>query len=112
SAKEAQTVVSMQNEAVSQSIDAFGNMNAGIERLIANLSVIGYNMKNMEIAREGTLMAVENISAIAEQTLANSNTIEDTVYEQARSVMTLDNASNEMSENAKELNEAIHIFRI
>jgi methyl-accepting chemotaxis protein len=112
SAKEAQNVVNMQNDAVSQSIDAFGNMNAGIERLIANLSVIGNNMKNMEIAREGSLMAVENISAIAEQTLANSNTIEETVYEQAKSVVTLDNASKEMSENAKELNEAIHIFRI
>jgi methyl-accepting chemotaxis protein len=111
-AKEAESVVSLQNEAVGHTIAAFRNMNSGIERLIENLSVIGMNMKNMETAREGTLLAVENISAISEETLATSNTIEDTVHEQSKFVSTLEGAANELGENARDLDEAINIFRI
>ncbi len=111
-AKEAENVVSHQNEAVGMTIEAFRNMNTGIESLITNLSVIDTNMKNMETAREGTLLAVENISAISEETLATSTSIENTVYEQSKSVATLETAANEMGENAKDLKEAINIFKI
>jgi methyl-accepting chemotaxis protein len=111
-AKEAESVVSMQNDAVVQTTSAFRNMNSGVESLITNLSVIATNMKNMETAREGTLSAVENISSISEETLATSCTIEDTVHEQAKSVFTLEEAANEMGANAKDLNEAISIFKI
>ncbi|MHB8129681.1 MAG: methyl-accepting chemotaxis protein [Mobilitalea sp.] len=111
-AKEAENVVSMQNDTVDHTINAFRNMNSGIERLIENLSVIGNNMKNMETAREGTLCAVENISAISEETLATSNSIEDTVHDQSNSVQALENAANEMGANARDLKEAINIFRI
>ena len=111
-AKEAEDVVNLQNEAVGQAIHSFRDMNLGIEHLITNLSVIGTNMKNMEMAREGTLTAVENISAISEETLATSSTIDLNIHEQAKSVMALDNAANEMSENAKNLMEAIEIFKI
>lgn len=111
-AREAENVVSHQNEAVSHTIDAFRNMNSGIERLIENLSVIGTNMKNMETAREGTLLAVENISAISEETLATSDSIENTVHEQSKFVNTLEKAADELGENAKDLKEAINIFRI
>lgn len=111
-AKEAESVVSQQNVAVAMTISAFRNMNNGIESLITNLAVIDTNMKNMEEAREGTLSAVENISAISEETLATSTSIENTVYEQSKSVATLEAAAGEMSDNAKELKEAINIFKI
>lgn len=111
-AKEAEHVVSRQNEAVDHTTLAFRNMNTGVERLIENLAVIGTNMKNMEDAREGTLTAVENISAISEETLATSNTIENTVHEQSKSVSTLDEAAQEMGTNVGGLRDAINIFKI
>lgn len=111
-AKEAKIVVSMQNEIVDHTIDAFHNMNSGIERLIENLSTISNNMKNMETAREGTLGAVENISAISEETLATSSSIEMTVHNQADSVARLEEASKKMEENAKDLIETVNLFRI
>lgn len=111
-AKEAESVVGRQNEAVNHTIEAFYNMNHGIERLITNLSVITNNMSIMEESREGTLTAVENISAISEETLATSGTIENTVCEQSKSVLTLEQAANEMNENAKDLKEAMNTFRI
>jgi len=87
-------------------------MNSSIERLIENLSVISNNRNNMETAREGTLTAVENISAISEETLATSSSIKRTVYDQSKSVLTLENAADEMSANAKDLKDAINLFQI
>lgn len=111
-AKEAEDVVGIQNEIVGHTIEAFRDMNIGIEGLIGKLSDIGKNMKNMETAREGTLLAVENISSIAEETFATSNSIEYTVHDQSKSVLTLEEAASEMSANAKDLIDAINIFRI
>ncbi len=111
-AKEAQSVVSKQNDFVGHTIEAFHGMNTVMESLIANLSIISSNMKNMEVAREGTLNAVENISAISEETMATSGSIENTVSDQANAVATLEEAANEMDANAKELKEAINNFII
>jgi methyl-accepting chemotaxis protein len=111
-AKEAENVVSAQNDIVDHTIDAFKNINSGIEQLVDKLNAIDTNMKNMESAREGTLNAVENISAISEETLATSNNIESAVHDQSDSISVLEKAATEMGENAKDLNEAVNIFRI
>lgn len=111
-AKEAEDIVQLQNEIVNKTIEAFHNMNSGIEQLITKLSTIGYNMKNMGTARESTLGAVENISAISEETLAASGSIEKTVYDQSTSVATLEEAAEKMGTNANELKKAITIFKI
>ena len=101
-----------QNDIVSHTIKAFQNMNSGMEKLINNLLVIGNNVKNMEEARKGTLSAVENISAVSEETLATSCTIERTVEDQSDSVKALEKASDELIANAKDLDEAVNIFHI
>jgi methyl-accepting chemotaxis protein len=111
-AREAENVVGSQNDIVSSTISEFHDMNTGIERLINNLIVIGNDMKNMEAAREGTLIAVENISAISEETLATSGDIDHTVHDQFEAVSKLENAAKKLGENAKDLNEAIHNFMI
>lgn len=111
-AKEAEHVVDKQNDIVSHTIKAFQNMNSGMEKLINNLLVIGNNVKNMEEARKGTLSAVENISAVSEETLATSCTIERTVEDQSDSVKALEKASDELIANAKDLDEAVNIFHI
>lgn len=111
-ALEAEHVVDRQNDIVNHTIRAFQNMNYGMEKLINNLLVIGNNVKNMEEARKDTLSAVENISAVSEETLATSCTIERTVDDQSASVKALEKASNELIENARDLDEAINIFQI
>jgi methyl-accepting chemotaxis protein len=105
-------VVDRQDDIVNHTIEAFHNMNSGIERLINNLSVIGNNVKNMEGAREGTLNAVESISAVSEETMATSCTIEKTVEDQSTSVKTLEKVADELVINAKDLVEAVNMFQI
>lgn len=111
-AKEAENIVEKQNGIVENTILTFRDMNDGVEKLISSLTVISLNMKNMDSARTGTLNAVESISAIAEETLANSDMVEETVNTQTASVKALEDASQILGDNAKELNDAINMFRI
>lgn len=111
-AKKAENIVNMQTQIVGETIKTFRDMNTGVERLITNLTTIGQNMKNMDSAREGTLSAVESISAISEETLAASNSVDETVNVQSDAVKELDEAAKILAENAKDLNEAINTFRI
>lgn len=111
-AKEAETVVKVQSDIVENTITSFKNMSSVIEKLISNINEIGQDMKNMESARAGTLNAVENISAISEETYAASNSISHVVHNQAVSMEALEEASRILENNAKELEEAIHMFQI
>jgi len=111
-AKRAENIVNTQTKIVDETIKTFRDMNTGVERLITNLTTIGQNMKNMDSAREGTLSAVESISAISEETLAASNSVDETVNVQSDAVKALDEAAKTLGENAKDLNEAINTFRI
>jgi methyl-accepting chemotaxis protein len=111
-AKEAENIVSKQNRIVDTTVATFQNMNQGIEVLLTSLKAIGNNMKNMDGARIGTQGAIESISAIAEETLAGKEAVDETVISQNESIKALENASKILVENAKELDEAIHIFRI
>lgn len=112
SAKEAENIVNKQNVIVATTIATFQSMNTGVERLISNLETIGQSMKNMEGAKIETLKAVESISAISEETLAASHTVDESVSVQNNSVKELEEASKVLGENAKELTESINIFRI
>ena len=111
-AKKAENIVNMQTQIVDETIKTFRDMNTGVEKLISNLTTIGQNMKNMDSAREGTLSAVESISAISEETLAASTSVDETVNVQSDAVKALDEAAKTLNENAKDLNEAINSFRI
>ncbi len=111
-AKRAENIVARQDDIVNTTISSFRNMSIGVERLINNLEVIEQNIKNMEGAREGTLSAVESISAISEETLAASYSVDETVELQNNSVEALENASVVLNENAVELDAAINLFRI
>lgn len=111
-AKEAENIVKNQNQIVENTILTFRNMNDGVEKLIGSLSVISQNMKNVDSTRTVTLNAVESISAIAEETLAASETVDEKVDTQNKAVMELEEASRVLGDNSRELNEAIHMFRI
>lgn len=112
SAKEAEGIVNNQAGIVSETIKTFENMNSGVEKLITNIEDIGEHMKNMTGSRQSTLNAIESISAISEETLAASNTVDETVSVQEESVKALEEASDTLYGFATKLNEAIRTFKI
>lgn len=112
SANEAKEIVSAQSSIVNQTIETFHHMNGGTERLLANLDQINTNVQNMNSARESTLSAVESISAISEETLATSDTVNETLSYQESSVKKLEESSDILYGYATKLKEAIDIFKI
>lgn len=110
--KKAEEIVGRQDSIVNATINSFNNMNSGLELLIQNLAAIGQSMENMEGARESTLNAIEGISAVSEETLAASDTIDETINGQEQTINSLDKASGKLQDNAQELNAAIKLFQI
>lgn len=111
-AREAEDIVNMQNGIVDSTMIIFHNMNRGIEDLMRSIHTIENNMHNMDSSRTGTLNAVESISAVAEETLAASDTVENSVQRQEVSVKDLEEASRLLGMKAAELNDVVQKFSI
>lgn len=110
--KQAENIVEVQGGIVKQTIEAFHNMNEGVDELLTYLAQIGVNIENMDIERVDTLSAIENISAVTQETSASSSAVNDTVKDQHNVAVRLRNASLELEDRIQELNDAIHKFKI
>ncbi|MDF2539288.1 MAG: hypothetical protein K0S76_2309 [Herbinix sp.] len=111
-AKKSDDIVELQAITANNTIEAFHSMNSSVEELLKNVIMIGEDVQNMEGSREGTLNAIESISAISEETYATSLTVSNTVQDQVTSVQNLTEVSVELNENAKALEEAVHQFKV
>lgn len=111
-AKEAESTVEYQEQAVLQTTKAFHAMDDQVHTLLESVSQISENMQNMEYARSTTLNAIEGISAISAETSAGSANVSTTVNAQRDAIQTLDVAANTLQERAAELTELLHQFTI
>ncbi|HEX3077235.1 MAG TPA: methyl-accepting chemotaxis protein [Lachnospiraceae bacterium] len=102
----------LQKRAVDDTQNTFLNINERVERLVSNIQLITSNITEIEQARASTLLAIESISAVSEENAAASTAVNDTSKEQLEQVTTLDHAATDLEENAKELADAIHQFKI
>ncbi len=112
SAKQAESIVKSQTEALDKAVGAFEDINEHVIYLVNNLDNITFGIKEIENAKEDTLGAIRSISAVAQQTAASSEEVGATINNQVGSVEHLSNSATELAENAKKLEEAIRLFRI
>lgn len=111
-AGEADDIVKEQGEAVNNTGKSFEVMNRQVEKLIDNVSMIMESIHKIEASREGTLAAIENISAVSQQTAAASVSVSDATEHQMKTVDSLGALSKELSENAQALGEAVDKFKV
>jgi methyl-accepting chemotaxis protein len=111
-ANEAESVVSDQETAVNNTEKSFKDMNHHVERLVSNVDMILENVHNIETAKVQTLMAIENISAVSQQTAAASMSVNETTNHQLDAVNSLDLLSKELDENAQTLENVICQFKV
>lgn len=111
-AKEAESTVSFQEQAVAQTTESFLSMDKQIHSLLDSVAGISANIRNMENARNTTLNAIEGISAISAQTAAGSSNVNATVDAQREAISTLDTAAGILQERATELTELLKQFTI
>lgn len=112
SAKQAETSVKIQGEALITTVDAFKNINEEVEKMAKNMNKILAGMKKMEQAKEDTLSAMESISAVSEETAAASSELGDTASEQLNAVEELNLAARELDNDSQNLEKSIQIFKL
>ena len=111
-AKEAESIVSSQSEALDKTIQVFDHINDHVNNLANNLVNISEGIKKIEAAKADTMDAIQSISAVSEETAAASQEVSATAISQIDSVERLLMAAQELASDAKGLEESIKIFKI
>ncbi len=112
SAKNAEEMVACQQEAVGQVIDVFTEMNKQMQELFVNLKEIGNCTASADVERNETLDAVENISAIIEETASSSSLVHDMALELLNNVEKLTHTAVVLDDNMNGLKTEINAFTI
>lgn len=112
SAKQAEAIVGSQTESLSKTVHVFEGINKHVVNLINNLNNISKGIKGIEDAKEDTLDAIQNISAVSQQTATAAEEVSATANNQIESVEHLSGSSLELAADAMKLEKAIQKFRI
>ena len=111
-ARKAEKVLTLQENAVKNTTDSYTNINDSVERLVVFLSHITDNVANIEEARISTLGAIENISAVLEEIAASSNNVNQTAANQLASVESLNSSAVNLNTNADHLVSEVQKFTV
>lgn len=112
SAKEAEEMVALQTQAVTEVIQVFQDMSKKMAGLFVSLKEIADNTEAANKEKEDTLDAVENISAIIEQTASGSALVREMANELLKSVDKLSATANALDEDMQGLKTEISVFKI
>lgn len=112
SAKEAEQMVALQAEAVEEVIQVFQDMNSQMNDLFINLKEIADNTEAADKERNDTLDAVENISAIIEETASSSALVREMANQLLHSVDKLNHTASALDEDMQGLKLEISAFKI
>lgn len=112
SAKEAEDMVALQTKAVSEVIQVFEDMSKQITGLFENLKEIANSTEAANKDRDDTLDAVENISAIIEETASGTALVREMANQLLNSVDKLSETANALDEDMQGLKTEISVFKI
>jgi methyl-accepting chemotaxis protein len=112
SAKQAESIVESQMESLNKTIKVFEEINNHVGNLVNNLDIISVGIKGIESAKNVSMDAISNISAVAQETAAASEEVSATATSQISSVENLSQSAMELADNAKKLEQAIKLFKI
>ncbi|MHB8129497.1 MAG: methyl-accepting chemotaxis protein [Mobilitalea sp.] len=111
-AKQAENIVESQTVSLNKTVQVFDIINEHVNDLANNLINISNGIKKIETAKDDTMDAIQNISAVSEETAAASEEVSATALNQIDSVERMRNAALELANDAKILEDAIKSFKI
>jgi methyl-accepting chemotaxis protein len=110
--KEAGIMVDSQTQALGKTVTVFNNINSHVNELVTNLNIISEGMRNIDDTKKDTLLSIESISAVSEESAASTQEMSATASNQLDSVVRLQQAAKELALDAKKLEDAIKQFKI
>lgn len=111
-AKKAEDSVHSQENALNNTVQMFETIRESVEGLSKNLEIISDGMNYIEKSKDGTLEAIQSISATSQQTAAAATQLGVTAEEQLSSVKGLNKAAEQLGDNARNLEEAVSTFKL
>lgn len=100
-------IVASQNDSLGKTQDAFNKVNERVKMMADNLSQMTAGMAQIEESKKGAVSAITNISAVSEQTSANSVQVDGIAKRQKEYVETLKATVEQLEEKAKQMEEAV-----
>jgi methyl-accepting chemotaxis protein len=104
--------VEQQGETLEKTILVFHEINQGVEHLAATLQGISLEVDEMEQAKNNTMRAMTDISAVVQQTVAATEQINTSANNQLSAVQQLNKTVERLARDTKELDAATLLFRI
>jgi methyl-accepting chemotaxis protein len=111
-AKKAENVMVLQDNAVKNTTDSYYGINKSVDDLIVYLKYIIENVNSIDEARTSTLGAIENISAVLEEIAASTNNVNQISNNQLQSVETLKYSAGNLKQNSELLVQSVQRFTV
>ncbi len=111
-AGKAENIVKSQVEALHKTVDLFEDIDNHVNNLSGNLNTISSGIKGIESAKEDTVDAISNISAVSQETAAAAEEVSATINNQILSVESLNESAGDLAGNAQRLQDVIQVFQI
>ncbi len=111
SAKEAEAMVALQTQAVEDAVGVFRDMENRMSQLVDGLKGIVDSTQKADLERNDTLLAVQNISDIIEETASSAEVVRDVVSKLLEKVENLNQTAGVLGENMEELKMEISVFK-
>ncbi len=111
SAKQAESMVALQTEAVGEVIKVFSDMNERMLELIEGLKEIVMSTEQADRDRSETLEAVKNISSIIEETATSTEVVRDIAMKLLHNVENLDKTADALGDNMNDLKTEVSVFK-
>ena len=110
--KQSGDMIAEQEDSLYQTIQSFEDVNSQMDSLKENIQSIVREAEGMNEAKDATMVAIESISAVLEETAASSTEVLGAVGKQGNTIEALSLEANRLEERASQLKDAIKIFKI
>ncbi|MEG2440886.1 MAG: methyl-accepting chemotaxis protein [Acetivibrio sp.] len=111
-AKKAEDSVNSQETALEDTVQVFEMIQKSVDGLSKNLVTILSGVGEIQRTKDGTLEAIQSISATSQQTAAAATELGVTADNQLHSVEALNTAAEQLGTDSKNLEDAVRIFKI
>lgn len=105
-------IVSSQSDSLEKTQDAFHKVNERVKMMADNLSRMTAGMAQIEEVKREAVSAITNISAVSEQTSANSVQVDGIAKRQKEYVEELKNTVEQLEEKAKQMEVAVSQLKV
>lgn len=112
SVNRANEIVASQSDSLHHTLEAFHNVNTRVGMMVENLSKITEGMELIENTKTEAVNVIMNISAVSEQTSANSQQVEGNARRQKEAVEELQKTVHLLQSGAEQLDEAVSHLRV